>query len=557
MSWVRAMRPRHGLAWLVVLLSVALMGTAALVQGAADSSVATAAKANDRAAVRRLIASRADVNAPERDGSTALLWAAYNSDLAMAKSLITAGAKVNVANRYGVTPLLQASRTGDTAIVEALLTAGADAKLAGPEGETPLMAASRSGRVEAVRLLLARGAEVNKADDFQAETPLMWAAGEGHVAVVQALLEAGANPKLQAKVTALTDRKHGDHPSGGFTALMWAARNGHGEVVTALVKGGADLTQTNGDGATAMMIAIVNDRFDLAKAMLDLGADANDGSLYFAVDQHDNTTDARARDGGLLRWDHPNTLTSLDLIKILLDHGADPNKAFVGALHSISLGTGDTHNGSPFYRAAIAADVEALKLLIAKGAKVDWTPSPAPGGGRGGGNVGRPALMAASTGGRGMPFGGGPGFTRNGLPTWRETGNRTPIDAVKVLLDAGADPNAQLDDDGNTVLHQAAQRNDLDMIRVLVKGGADLQAYNWTGQTPINIAEEAYEKSKDKNAAPDPAVIAAMVAGNPLPEQKATPRQTVDLLRELHGWPPLAPEPATPTNTTSSTAQGN
>ena len=58
----------------------------------------------------------------------------------------------------------------------------------------------------------------------------------------------------------------------------------------------------------ATIVAIVNDRFDLAKTLIDLGADANDGSLYFAVDMHDATTDMRAHDGSRLRADHPNKL---------------------------------------------------------------------------------------------------------------------------------------------------------------------------------------------------------------------------------------------------------
>ena len=118
---------------------------------------------------------------------------------------------------------------------------------------------------------------------------------------------------------------------------MFAARNGHEEVATALIKGGADPKLTNGDGLTATMIAIVNDRFDLAKTLIDLGADPNDGSLYFAVDMHDATTDMRAHDGSRLRADHPNKLTALDLVKLLLDRGADPNKPFVGQLHSTTL----------------------------------------------------------------------------------------------------------------------------------------------------------------------------------------------------------------------------
>src|SRR4029077_4409737 len=94
---------------------------------------------------------------------------------------------------------------------------------------------------------------------------------------------------------------------------------------------------TNGDNLTATMVAIVNDRFDLARQLVEQGADANDGSLYFAVDMHDATTDMRAHDGSRLRVDHPNKLTALDLVAFLLDRGADPNKAFIGQMHSSTL----------------------------------------------------------------------------------------------------------------------------------------------------------------------------------------------------------------------------
>jgi ankyrin repeat protein len=462
---------------------------------AGESLLVDAAKRHDGTAVRGLIAKRANVNETSRDGSTALLWAAYHSDVAMARTLIAAGANPNLPNKYGITPLLQASRTGADEVVQALLRAGADPALAHPEGETALMAASFAGSLPTVRLLLEANADVNAVDSYQKQTALMRAAAEGHTDVIQALLEAKADPNKRAHVTELEERKHADHATGGFTALMFAARNGHEAAVRALIAGGADPKLTNGDGATPTIIAIVNDRFDLAKTLVELGADPNDGSLYFAVDMHDATSDMRARDGSRLRADHDNSIGALDLVKFLLDRGADPNKPFVGQLHSYSLCCGEEVNSSPFYRAAVAADVEALKLMIGKGAKIEWSPTEVKKEGRGGAgrgmnaNVGKTPLMMALNGGRGAAFGGGPGFDRLGAPPFREASNREPLDAIKVLLAAGADPNAK-DPAGATMLHQAVTARQVAIIRELVAKGAKLDAVNKDNLTPLLLAEK-------------------------------------------------------------------
>jgi ankyrin repeat protein len=440
-------------------------------QAASDTPLVTAAESDDLQAVRALIAKRADVNEHARDGSTAILWATYHSNLDMARALIAAGAAVNTPNHYGITPLLQASRSGDAPLIAALLKAGADVAVAHPDGETPLMAASRTGHVDAVRLLLEAGANANAADAYQQETALMWAASEGHADVVKTLIDAHADPNRKAYVTTLQERKHADHPTGGFTALMFAARDGHEDAVRTLIKGGADPKLTNGDGVTATIVAIVNDWLDLASTLVDLGADPNDGSLYFAVDMHDATTDMRAHDGSRLQPNHPNQLTALGLVKVLLDLNADVNKPFVGALHSTTLCCGASINSSPFYRAASAADVEVLKLMLAKGAKIEWSPTevkPKDGKGpaRPNPNIGRTPVMAALKGGTGAPLAGGPGFTRIGPPSFREPGVRDPLEALNLMLAAGADANAKAAD-GSTPLHQAVQEEQVAMIRAL------------------------------------------------------------------------------------------
>jgi ankyrin repeat protein len=502
----------------LALLPVVLAVSSAV---AADSPIANAAHADDLGAVKQLIAAHADVNLPAADGSTAMLWAAYNSDLEMVNALAAAHADPNAANRYGVTPLLQASRTGDAAVAQALLAAGASAELAHPEGETPLMAAARAGSVETVRLLLARGASPNAQESFQQQTALMWAAAEGHAAVVDALLAAGADPNLQAHVSLLTDRKNADYPSGGFTALMWAARNGYEGIVRRLVAAGADLNARNGDGATAMMITIVNDRFDLAATLVELGADVNDGSLYHAVEMRDATTDWYAHDGSKLRNDFKNQRTALDLIALLLDKGADPNKPFVGQMHSSSMCCDPFANASPFYRAAVAADVEALKLLVAHGANLEWTPTNAKNGGPGANaNVGKTPLMVAINGGKGVPLSAGPGYSRVGPPPFREPSNRTPADAARLLIASGANVNA-VGPDGATALMKAVDLKNLDTLRALLDGGADLAAKNKDGLTALDLALKL--KPDDPNANP---------FGPQRVKDGAKPEEIVALLRE-------------------------
>jgi ankyrin repeat protein len=487
---------------LISLLSVTTIAAAMLGQAKTDPALVIAAKEGDLASVRALLARRVNVNEQARDGATAILWAVHQSDLTMVRALLAAGASVKTSNRYGVTPLLEASRTGDAPMIAELLKAGADAKQAlQPDGETPLMAAARTGHVDAVASLLKAGADPNVADNYQKQTALMWAAEEGQVDVVNALLAAKADPNAKAGVSTIATRKNADHATGGFTAVMFAVRNGHEDVVRALVKGGADLKIVNGDGITATSIAITNDRFDLAKTLLDLGADPNDGALYFAVDMHDATTDMRAHDGSRLRADHTNQLTALDLIKLLLERGADPNKPFVGQIHNISLCCDPEQNSSPFYRAAIAADVEALKLMLKHGAQVDWSPAeikkkkddgdPAAGGGGRGmnANVGKTASMMAMVGGRGAAFAAGPGFERLIAPPFREPSNRDPAEALKVLLDAGANPNAKTAD-GATLLHQAVTARRTDMIRALAAAGAKFDAVDKDNMTPLLLAEK-------------------------------------------------------------------
>jgi ankyrin repeat protein len=545
---------------IVVLLSVAVL-LVSVIHGAGDSAVTKAVKSGDLATVRKLIAAREDVNALSGDASTPLLWAVHKSDHEMARVLLAAGAKPDVPNHYGVTPLLEASQNGDAEMMDLLLKAGAAPKRAHTEGETTLMAASRAGSVPAVRLLLDHGLDVNAADSFQHETALMWASAEGHLDVVDTLLKAGANPNIQAHINAITGRKNADHPTGGFTALMWAARNGSEDVVRRLVQGGADMNLKNGDSASAAMIAIYNDRFDLAKVLWDLGADVNDGSLYTAVEMRDSTTDQFAFDGSRLRPSHPNKLTALDLVKILLDRGADPYKQFTGQFHSTSMPNTDRFDNSAFFRAAVESDVETLKAMIAHKIDLDRipvlpaTPPPPPdpsdddaatgGRGRGNPNAGKTAAMVTMTGGRGPQMTGGPGYIRSGVVPYREPGSRKPEEAFALLLKAGANPNAK-GPDGNTLLHMAAQSGNLEMIRALATAGVKFDATNKDGFTALDVAEGKRPAGNEGRGGQRGAGAAGGGGGRGRGGRGASSQQDVaKLLRELMGLPP-APAPPAP-----------
>src|SRR5215471_12698475 len=162
------------------------------------SDVADAVMNGNHAGLRVLLQQKADVNAAQIDGATALHWAAYRDDMEAARLLISAGAKVDAANREGITPLYMASLYGNVELINALVNAGADAKQKGPHGETMVMLAARSGNAESIKSLLRAGADVNAREPVRGTTPLMWAVEQKHPAAVKALLDGGADHRAKS-----------------------------------------------------------------------------------------------------------------------------------------------------------------------------------------------------------------------------------------------------------------------------------------------------------------------------------------------------------------------
>src|SRR5688500_14890438 len=125
------------------------------------SPVADAAQSGDISAIQKLLQAKADVNAPQVDGATALHWAVYRDAAELVDLLVRAGANVKTANREGMTPLAMASIYGNAAIIDRLLKAGADVKSPGPNGETMTMLEARNGNQQALKVLVEADAYVN------------------------------------------------------------------------------------------------------------------------------------------------------------------------------------------------------------------------------------------------------------------------------------------------------------------------------------------------------------------------------------------------------------
>ena len=476
-----------------------------------------AAAAGDPGVLRALLDGGADVNGVEGAwGQTPLIFAAANNRVAAIGVLLEAGADPAVTARsVDVAEQEKADAAAERRLDE-FLAAFKEKEGGGPDWQpTPSQV---QAAIEAYREVQRKWPDVpDPADDGQA------ANGDSEPGTVEP--EAAPPPDTAASADTANAAEPPDEDEeprpmsyaqqvgawGGLTPLLHAIRQGHAEAALALIDGGADIDQpSGGDQTTPLLMAAVNGHFDLAMILLERGADPNLTSLagttpLFAILERQWAPRAS--------YAHPTEhlrqhTTHIEALQALLEAGADPNVRLKSHLwymeytFGVLRGSGINLKGAtPFWRAAYALDIDAMRLLKEHGAdpgiptmkppqrrrrqaptegendeaeKLD--PSglpPVP--------VGGPAIHpihAASGVGYGQSFAGN--AHRHVPDNW--------LAAVRFLVEeCGADVNAR-DANAYTALHHAASRGDNDLVLYLIDQGADVTAISRRGQTTADMA---------------------------------------------------------------------
>jgi ankyrin len=492
-----------------VLLLLLLSGTGLAQAAEPDASrLATAAMERDFDSVRALLAERgADVNALGPYDTPALHWIVRVGEHALAKQLLDLGADPNLANAYGLHPLHLAITNTDIAMVRLLLAAGASPSQPDNAGESPLFLAARSGSAEVVAAILDAGAEVDAREPHYDQTPLMVAVRASAAQSVQLLLTSGADVNLQTKAGAVPDFRppasnagskgigivRGGWPErgertpvgGAKTPLLYATRQGDTELTRLLIDAGADIEQADANGVTPLLNAILNatvvslerpraQHIAVARYLIEQGANVNasdwygETPLWAAVVLRNLDVSGPSQDNGIDR------AAALDLIRVLLDKGADPNARtaeqppehrFITRIGDLSWV--DFTGQTPFLRAALSGDVTTMKLLLQHGADPNIATY-----------AGTTPLMAAA------------GINWVVSQTFDE-GQAALLEAVQLAHSLGNDVNA-INSMGLTAAHGAANRGSDAILRWLAEQGAQLDVADKEGRTPVTWAHGVF-----------------------------------------------------------------
>ncbi len=451
------------------------------------------------------------------DGSTALQWAVYKGDLVKVKLLLKQGADVAAVNNYGANAMQLAAEVADPNMLKLLLDAGANADSPNPEGQTALMLVARTGNVEAAKLLVKHKATLDAREQFGEQTALMWATARRHPEMMQFLIEKGADVNARSKwrdyqrhLTAESRAKNLD--SGGLTPLLYAIRENCVACVKLLLDKKADVNLPDPDGVSPLLLSILNTNWDISKLLLDAGADVDQWDMYgqaplFAVAGRSGSGGGGGGfgrgGGGGSTSDKLNAQNGSDILKILIEHGANVNMQLF-MRPAKQRGGGTSRGTTPLHNAVGSGDIETVKQLIAHGADVNLNDAD-----------NESALMLAMQ-------------SRN---------EQTALLIMDELKKAGMEPNSNAlyhhlqRTRGGTALHYAVRAGWKRAIDKLVSFGIDLNLKDPDGLTALDYAmARGYI----------PFLQMRQPARKDIAEQLRKAGATVELEKEPF-WPPVGP----------------
>ncbi len=492
---------------------IVLFCGAPLCLAAGRADVADAVMKRDKAALRALLERKADVNATQVDGATALHWAVYHDDREAVDLLINSGAKIDVKNREGITPLYLVSLYGNAPLIDRLIKAGADPKQRGLAGETMVMLSARNGNPDAIRSLVVAGADVNAKEPIRGTTALMWAVEQRHPQAVKALLEARADfsaksgpaglprnymaPRLNAARVQAANRVRAEAAKAGRTyeeQLAFEAANGSIAVrrigdagrlprpeevpqpprrppanSTAEEEDNNDfvyagLVGSGGGGLTALVLAAREGDLESAKLLLDAGADVNQTTEYGWTPLLTATNNRHYR-----------------LAEYLIERGSDINKANKGKWTPLYLAT-DNRNieGGDFPVPKPDMDhLEFIKFLLDHGANPNLQVKD---------NTLTRTIFTMQW------------FVETGATPFVRAAQSSDLELLKLLLAHGADPSIKTDH-GDTALtaasgmgwvdgvtYEHSPKDNVETVKFLLGLGLDPNAANEDGRTALMVA---------------------------------------------------------------------
>jgi len=406
-----------------------------------------------------------DVKERGPDGSTPLQWAVYDQDIDKVRDLIRTGADVNAANNYGANAMQLAAEVAHLALLEILLDAGADTDSVNPEGQTALMLVARTGNIRAAELLINHDATIDAREQWGQQTALMWASARRQPAMMDLLIGEGADINAisavrdyNSHVTAEGRAKRLDR--GGLTPLMFAVRENCLSCVQLLIKHGVDLNFSDPDGVSPLLLAILNENWDIAKSFIEASADVQQWDMFGQAPLF--AAAGNRRNPGLKVDGLINETQGMTIVRMLLEAGANPNmqlfyrpaKARGGPL---SRGT------TPLIRAASNGDLDLIKLLLEYGAEANLP------------QADLQTAVSALSGSRG---------DQDQL-----------LEALELLISAGVDLNVMAVPHhlqrarGGTPLHYAVRARNDKMVQALVEFGTDIDGKDIDGLTALDYAE--------------------------------------------------------------------